>query len=73
MKRLLVVVACVIVALSITAVAQGYNYALTPWPYGVLVSVQTPSMDQQEFIDALRTVIAHYGMPTVIDTTQQTK
>jgi len=43
-------------------VAQGYNYALTPWPYGV--SVQTPSMDQQEFIDALR---------TVIDTTQQTK
>lgn len=45
MKRLLVVV-CIIVVISITAVAQGYNYALTPWQYGVIVLVQAPSMDQ---------------------------
>jgi hypothetical protein len=65
MKKLtLAVVAVFLVGL---AVAASPTYTLTPWPYGVVVLVQTPSIDQQQFIDeatqAVQDVFSFWDLP----------
>lgn len=70
MKRLLIVVVCVVAAVSITAVAQDYDYTIAPWQYGVLVWVQTPSVGQQQFIgeagQAVQDVFSFWDLPVPV-------
>lgn len=70
MKRLLVVVVCVVAVISVTALAQNYNYTIAPWQYGVLVWVQTPSINQQQFIgeaaQAVQDVFSFWDLPVPV-------
>ena len=70
MKRLLVVVVCVVAVISVTALAQNYDYTIAPWQYGVLVWVQTPSVDQEQFIgeaaQAVQDVFSFWDLPVPV-------
>ena len=64
-QRSLVVSLFLVIALSIVAVAQEYNYTLTPWQYGVVAWVQTPPENVQDVIDragqAVEDVFSFWG------------
>ena len=51
----------------IPAVSLAKPYTLIPWPYGVLVLVQTPSINQQQFSDeatqAAESVFSFWDLP----------
>ncbi len=70
MKRLLVVVVCAVAVVSVAAVARDYDYTIAPWQYGVLVWVQTPSVDQEQFIDeaaqAVQDVFSFWDLPVPV-------
>ena len=68
MKKLLFV--ALIVLCVVPAVALIPPYTLTPWPYGVIAWVQTPSIDQQQFLDeaaqAVQDVFAFWDLPVPV-------
>jgi len=67
MRRLLVAIAVVLTVVSITAVAQVYDYTLVPWQYGVIAWVQTPPENAQQIVDqatqAVDNVFSFWELP----------
>ncbi|HHE51823.1 MAG TPA: hypothetical protein ENL30_02025, partial [Candidatus Acetothermia bacterium] len=70
MKRLLVVVVCIVAVISIAVLAQNYNYTIAPWQYGVVAWVQAPPENVQEIIEQATQAVADVfsfwgqGIPT---------
>ncbi len=65
MRRVFLVVVLVVALFSVVSLAKPYT--LVPWQYGVIVLVQTPSVDQQQIIDqatqAVQDVFLFWNLP----------
>ena len=66
MRKVLLVVVLVVTLFAVVSLARPYTSI--PWPYGAMILVQTPSIDQQQFVDqatrAVGDVFSFWNMTT---------
>ncbi len=68
MRKFTLAVFLFVALFSVISVAKPYT--LVPWPYGVIALVQTPSINQQQFIDdatqAVKDVFSFWDLPAPV-------
>ena len=68
MRKVLLTVFLVVALFSVICLAKPFT--LVPWPYGVIALMQTPSINQQQFIDdatqAVKDVFSFWDLPVPV-------